>query len=125
MTKQKILQERKGKCGKWQFRRMLAAWPSLAGERVLMGNGDGRGSSDAGSGYVVGFRVRVVAQGRCGVSPTTSPRHSARGELAPKGPFQPQPVCAPWSLVRRWDHGENDDLHFRREPRGLFQQRLS
>lgn len=79
---------------------MLAAWLSLAGERVLMCNGDGRVlvTRDASSGYMLGFRVRVASQGgtqgRCGVSSTTSPRCSAWGSALswPQGPL-PTRTC--------------------------------
>lgn len=60
---------------------------------VLMCNGDGRGSSDASSGYMLRFRMRVAsqggAQGRCGVSSTTSSRCSAWGSALswPQGPL--------------------------------------
>lgn len=101
----KRFQERKGKCGKWKFRPMQGAWPSLAGKHVLMWKGDGHVFLDASSGYTIRLRVRVAPQGGCPgkvwgllhtISQTFSPGQGS--QLAPKGPFQPKPLCALWSL---------------------------
>lgn len=120
-TKQKILQERKGKCGKWWFRPMLAAWPSLAGERVLKCKGDGCGSSDAGSGYVVGFRARVGSQGGCPGKVWGLPHHISQpfslGWAGPQGSL-PTPTCL-WAL----EPGEK--VGSRRKWRSPFQERAA
>lgn len=44
---------------------MPAAWPSLAGECVLVCKVDGHGSSDASSGFMLRFRVKMVSRGGC------------------------------------------------------------
>lgn len=76
---------------------------------------------DASSGYMLRLRVRVASQGGCpgklwGLLHNTSQMFSPgrHSKLAPKGPFQPEPVCALRSLVRKCDHGESGNLHFRR-----------
>lgn len=76
-----------------------------SGKHVLMWKGDGHVFLDASSGYTVRLRVRVASQGGCpgkvwGLLHTISQRFSPGqgSQLAPKGPFQPEPLCALWRL---------------------------